>query len=307
MEVGQVYYDANSQWLLNLVLASMILGVALDIKWHDFKAVAKMPKAIIAGLTAQFLFLPALTTALTLILDLPAGIELGMILVSACPGGAISNFVTHLSGGNTALSISMTAASSALAVVFLPINFIFWSQLNPNTALMLQTINVDSTALFINLLFVLALPLAIGLLISTKWPNIAKKIHRVFNVTSLLALIAFISIAITRNQEAFLSHFYLIFTIVLLHNALAYVLGFLSGKFAGLQHRDIKATTIEVGMQNSSLAIAIVFTQFNGEAGMALISAFWGTWHIVSGLLIALTFRRYFSATSAIPTQPNAK
>jgi BASS family bile acid:Na+ symporter len=298
MEVGQVYYDANSQWLLNLVLASMILGIALDIKWRDFKAVAKMPKAIISGLIAQFLFLPAVTTGLTLILDLPAGIELGMILVSACPGGAISNFVTHLSGGNTALSISMTAASSALAVVFLPINFIFWSQLNPTTALMLQTIDVDSTALFINLLLVLALPLSLGLLISSKWPNLAKKVHKVFNVTSLLALVAFIGVAIGKNQDAFLSHFNLIFIVVLLHNAVAYFLGFLSGKFAGISQRDIKATTIEVGMQNSSLAIAIVFTQFNGEADMALISAFWGTWHIISGLLIALTFRRIFSRST---------
>ncbi len=298
MEVGQVYYDANSQWLLNLVLASMILGIALDIKWRDFKAVAKMPKAIISGLIAQFLFLPAVTTGLTLILDLPAGIELGMILVSACPGGAISNFVTHLSGGNTALSISMTAASSALAVVFLPINFIFWSQLNPTTALMLQTIDVDSTALFINLLLVLALPLSLGLLISSKWPNLAKKVHKVFNVTSLLALVAFIGVAIGKNQDAFLSHFNLIFIVVLLHNAVAYLLGFLSGKIAGISQRDIKATTIEVGMQNSSLAIAIVFTQFNGEADMALISAFWGTWHIISGLLIALTFRRIFSRST---------
>lgn len=292
MEIGQVYYDASSQWLLSAVLASMVLGVALDIKWHDFKAVAKMPKAILAGLVAQFLFLPALTTLLTLFLDLPAGIELGMILVSSCPGGAISNFVTHLAKGNTALSISMTAVASSLAVFMLPFNFIFWSQVNPNTVALMQQINVDAGSLFINLLIVLAVPLALGLIIANKKPSLAKTLHKTLNLTSVIALAAFIVIAVIKNQHAFMAHFGLIFAIVLGHNALALSSGFLAGRIANLSVRDIKATTIEVGMQNSSLAIAIVFTQFQGEAGMALISAFWGTWHIISGLLIAITFRR---------------
>lgn len=292
MEVGQVYYNANSQWLLNIVLASMVLGVALDIKWHDFKQVLKMPKAISVGLVTQFIVLPATTLLLTLMLDLPAGIELGMILVAACPGGAISNFITHLSGGNTALSISMTAVASSLAVFLLPFNFLFWSQLNPNTAELLRTIEVSSFSLFINLMIVLAVPLSLGLITRHKFPTLAKFLHKLLNVTSILALIVFIFIAIYHNQQAFMSHFSLIFIVVLLHNGLALSLGFMAGKVSGLNARDIKATTIEVGMQNSSLAIAIVFTQFNGEAGMALISAFWGTWHIVSGFLIALTLRK---------------
>lgn len=293
MEVGAVYYNANSQWVLNIVLASMILGVALDIHWRDFKAILKMPKAIIAGLSAQFIALPAVTTGLTLLLDLQAGIELGMILVASCPGGAISNFVTHLSKGNTALSISMTAAASALATFMLPINFVFWSQVNPETAALITSIDVSGQALFINLLIVLAVPLLIGLFIQHHWPEFAKSLHKILKITSLLALAAFITIAIYRNQDAFMAHFGLIFTVVLIHNAIAFLLGFGAGKYAGLSTRDIKATTIEVGMQNSSLAIAIVFTQFNGEAGMALISAFWGTWHIVSGLLVSFLLSRW--------------
>jgi len=109
----------------------------------------------------------------------------------------------------------------------------------------------------------------------------------------LLALFSFIVVAIYQNQDAFLSNFKLIFVAVLAHNAIALALGFFAGKFSGLGVRDIKATTIEVGMQNSSLAIVIVFTQFDGQVGMALISAFWGTWHIASGLVIALVFSRW--------------
>jgi len=292
IETGQVYYNGDSQWLLNLVLASMILGVALDINWRDFKAVAKMPKAIAAGLSAQFIALPAITTALTMLLDLPAGIELGMILVACCPGGAISNFVTHLAHGNTALSISMTAMASALAIFLLPLNFVFWSAINPETAMMMKSIDVSGVDLFFNLFYVLAIPLFMGLTIKQKLPDVANTLHKILKVTSILALIAFISVAILKNQSAFMAHFQLIFIIVLAHNALALLLGFSAGKFSELSMRDTKAITIEVGMQNSSLAIAIVFTQFNGEAGMALISAFWGTWHIISGLLIAITFRR---------------
>ncbi len=293
MEIGQIYYNANSQWLLNIVLASMILGVALDINWQDFKAVAKMPKAIIAGLSAQFIALPAMTTALTLMLDLPAGIELGMILVAACPGGAISNFVTHLAKGNTALSISMTACASALAIIMLPINFVFWSNMNPETASMMKSIAVSSSDLFINLFIVLAIPLALGLYIKTHFENFAKQLHKILKISSIVALIAFIGIAVFKNQQAFSEHFQLIFLVVLAHNATALMLGFLSAKLSRLNVANTKAITIEVGMQNSSLAIAIVFTQFNGNAGMALISAFWGTWHIISGLIIAMLFRQW--------------
>jgi bile acid:Na+ symporter, BASS family len=297
MEVGEIYYNASTQGVLNIVLASMVLGVALDIRWQDFKDILKMPKAVVAGLMAQFIALPAITTLLTMLLELPAGVELGMILVASCPGGAISNFVTHLSKGNTALSISMTAAASALATVMLPINFVFWSQVNPETATLITSLEVSGTALFFNLLWILAIPLALGFAIKHYFSGIARPLHHILKVTSILALIAFIGIAVYRNQQAFMSHFNLIFTIVFIHNFIALMLGFMAGKYAKLSIRDIKATTIEVGMQNSSLAIAIVFTQFNGEPGMALICAFWGTWHIVSGLFISAIFSRWQPAT----------
>jgi BASS family bile acid:Na+ symporter len=292
IETAQVYYSADSQWLLQLVLASMILGVALDITWQDFKAVAKMPKAIAAALSAQFIALPAITTLLTIMLNLPIGIELGMILVACCPGGAISNFVTHLSKGNTALSISVTAMASGIAIVMLPLNFVFWSSVNSETAIMMKSIEVSGLALFLNLFYVLAIPLIIGLSIKHKYPAFATRLHKVLKSTSCLALAAFIAIAVLSNQAAFMKNFQMLFIVVLTHNSIALLLGFAASKFSQLSLRDTKAVTIEVGMQNSSLAIAIVFTQFNGEPGMALISAFWGTWHIVSGLLIALLFSR---------------
>jgi BASS family bile acid:Na+ symporter len=283
----ELQYDGGQQWMLNLTLAMMVLGLALDIHPRDFLKVFKAPKAPAIGLAAQFLLLPALTCGLTLLLDLPAGIELGMILVAACPGGALSNFITHLSGGNTALSISITAISSTLAIVMLPINFVFWASLNPVANELLLNINVSGIDIAKSLLVVLAAPLALGFLMQHYTPNLCKRLHTVLKYVSLFALFMFIFIAVFKHYEHFVAQFWLLFAAVFAHNVLAMGTGYTAASFGKLPVADKKAITLEVGMQNSSLAIAIVFTQFNGEYGMALICAFWGTWHIVSGIAFA--------------------
>jgi BASS family bile acid:Na+ symporter len=289
----EIQYDGSQQWILNLTLALMVLGLALDIRPRDFLKVLKSPKAPAIGLAAQFILLPAFTCGLTLLLDLPAGIELGMILVAACPGGALSNFITHMSGGNTALSISMTAISSTVAVVMLPINFMFWASVNPVANKLLLNINVSGTDIIQTLLLVLVAPLALGFIIQHFYPSMAEKIHRVLKYLSMVALFLFIFIAVMANYQHFLSQFWILFAAVLAHNILAMGTGFATSSIGGLPIADKKAVTLEVGMQNSSLAIAIVFSQFNGEYGMALICAFWGTWHIVSGIIFAVVSQKY--------------
>ncbi len=290
----EIHYDASQQWVLNITLAMMVLGLALDIRPRDFLSVFKSPKGPAIGLIAQFLLLPAFTCLLTLILDLPAGIELGMILVAACPGGALSNFITYISGGNTALSISITAISSTLAVVMLPLNFMFWASLNPEANQLLLEISVSATDILKSLLVVLAAPLILGFVMQEFLPSVAKKLHKILKNLSLLMLLVFIVVAVSRNLDHFLNDFWLLFSVVLAHNLLALSLGYFSSSLGQLPIADKKAVTLEVGMQNSSLAIAIVFSQFGGEHGMALISAFWGTWHIVSGLLFAGACRSRF-------------
>jgi BASS family bile acid:Na+ symporter len=283
----ELHYDGGQQWILNLTLAMMVLGLALDIHPRNFLKVFKAPKAPVIGLAAQFLLLPAFTCGLTLLLNLPAGIELGMILVAACPGGALSNFITHLSGGNTALSISITAISSTLAIVMLPINFVFWASLNPVANELLLNINVSGVDIAQSLLVVLAAPLALGFLMQHHMPNLSKRLHTILKYVSLFALVMFIFLAVFKNYEHFIAQFWLLFIAVLAHNMLAMGTGYAAASFGKLPQADKKAITLEVGMQNSALAIAIVFTQFNGEYGMALISAFWGTWHIISGITFA--------------------
>ena len=284
-------FSAGQQLLLNLILASMIFGLALDIKPADFRRVLKAPKGPVIGVVAQFLLLPAVTGVLTLFTDLPAGIELGMILVAACPGGAISNFITFLARGNVALSISMTALSSLLAIFLLPVNFTFWAGLNPDASALLQAIEVDVASVFEALIIILAVPLLLGQFVRHYWPIAAQTLHHLLKYASVFILFAFIILAVAQNAEAFASQFWLLLAVVFFHNAIALSLGYLSARLGGLPGSDRRAVMIEVGIQNSSLAIAIVFTQLGGEANMALIAAFWGTWHIVSGMVIAVACR----------------
>ncbi len=291
LELGNIDYDQTQQLTLNLVLALVVFGLALDIRLEDFKRVFQRPKAPLVGLIAQFLLLPAATCGLTLLVDLPAGIELGMILVAACPGGAVSNFITYLARGNVALSISMTAFSSVIAIFMMPLNFTFWASFNPVATDLLQSINVDGFDIFKSLIIVLAIPLVLGQIIANKTPKLAGILHRILKHLSVLILFVFIGVAVAKNMDAFSRYFGLLFLAVLLHNGVALGLGFATAKLSALRGADTRAVTIEVGIQNSSLAIAIIFSQFDAQAGMALIAAFWGTWHIVSGLIIAVFCR----------------
>lgn len=291
LELGNVDYNQSQQMVLNLVLALVVFGLALNIRVDDFKRVFRNPKAPVVGLIAQFLLLPAVTCGITLLVDLPAGIELGMILVAACPGGAISNFITFLAKGNVALSISMTAFSSIIAIFMMPLNFAFWASFNPVALDLLQSIDVDGFDIFKTLIIVLAIPLILGQIIANKLPELAAVLHRLLKHLSVIILFVFIGVAIAKNMDSFARYFGMLFLAVLMHNGAALGLGYLTAKISGLRGADTRAVTIEVGIQNSSLAIAIIFSQFDAQAGMALIAAFWGTWHIVSGLLIAVSCR----------------
>lgn len=293
METTAITATDGQQLLLNLILGAMIFGLALDLHPRDFLRVFQKPKAPLIGILAQFFLLPAATLILTLMVDLDPAIELGMILVACCPGGAISNFITMLAKGNVALSLSMTGLSSLLAIVMLPINFAFWSSLNPDTAQYLQDINVDASRIFAMLMIVLAIPLVLGQLIHITAPKIAKLLYKILKPASVLMLFVFIIVAVVQNLDQFLADFWLLFAVVAVHNGLAFSLGYMAARLGRLNGPDSRAVSIEVGLQNSSLAIAIIFTQFAADPNMLLIAAFWGSWHIVSGLSVAVLCHRY--------------
>ncbi|MGD9330164.1 MAG: bile acid:sodium symporter family protein [Desulfobacterales bacterium] len=292
--VDQVRLNFNPQGLLviNAAIGLMMFGVALDLKLEDFKRVLVSPKAPGIGLIAQFLLLPAFTFGLTLLIRPHPSMALGMILVAACPGGNLSNIITYLARGNCAVSISMTAVSTAAAIFMTPLNLSLWGALNPATAEILRQVSLSPKDVFITIFVILGIPLAAGLLAAQLVPTLADKVRKPFKIFSLSFFILIVCGALAANWNYFLVYVGLVVWAVFLHNLLALNIGYWSGRLFRLPERDCRAVSIEVGIQNSALGLVLVFNFFDGLGGMAILVAWWGIWHILSGLTAAFIFTR---------------
>ena len=219
-------------------------------------------------------------------------LALGMILVASCPGGTFSNIMTWLARANVAVSVSMTAVSSLAATVLTPLNFALYGWLNPNTRAMVTEIALDPWNILLLVALVLALPLVLGMLAGRHFPRFAERAQKPMRVITLLVLFAFVGLAFGMNMDVFLENAHRIVALVVGQNALALGVGALAGLLVGLNRADRRAVTMEVGIQNSGLGLAILFTFFPQAAGMILIAGFWGVWHLVSGLALALIWSR---------------
>ncbi len=277
---------------LNIVIGLMMYGMALDMKLDDFKRVLRSPKGPAIGLGAQFIFLPAFTFLLTLVLPVTPSMALGMMMVAACPGGNLSNVMTYLAGGNAALSVSMTAVSTAAAVVMTPLNLSLWGSLNPATHAILRKVSLDPLDVFQTIILILGIPLLLGLSTSRFYPHLADKIRKPFKIVSVVIFCLFVAAALGANWHNFLRAIGLVAFGVFVHNALALSLGYTSARLFGLPERDRRAVAIEVGIQNSALALVLIFQFFAGLGGMAIIAGWWGIWHIISGLTMAFFWSR---------------
>ena len=293
LEQAQINFDNDSIWVLNIALAFVMFGIALSIGWRDFKPVILKPKALIVGVASQFLIFPLISFLLVLFLKPTPSIALGMILVAACPGGNISNFITHFSKGNDALSVSLTAIATLLAVVMTPLNLAFWGNLYEPTSVILKSVSVEPIEMVKLVGLILGVPLVLGMFIHEKFPLLAQRASSIMKKLSLLFFIALIFLSLGKNLEAFERYVMEVFWLVLLHNFVAFTTGFSLAKWWGLSWKDTKTITIETGIQNSGLGLLLIFTFFDGLGGMAILTAFWGIWHLISGLLLGTFLRNY--------------
>ncbi|MCB9487309.1 MAG: bile acid:sodium symporter family protein [Deltaproteobacteria bacterium] len=277
----------GSMWLLNVILGLIMFGVALDLHLDDFKRVLKSPKGPAIGLVCQFLVLPALTFLLIELIEPAPSIALGMVVVACCPGGNISNFTTHLAGGNTALSISMTAVSTAVSVILTPVNIAFWGGASSVTSGLLQEVHLDPMQMMATVTVILGIPLVVGMLIEARRPRVAAFFRKPLKYFSIGFFVAFILIAFQQNVDNFLKYVGLIMIVVALQNGLALFGAYGIARAFKETEQDARAIGIEVGMQNSALGLTLIFTFFNGLGGMAIVAAWWGIWHLVSGLGVA--------------------
>ena len=280
------------QIVLSLVLATMVFAVALELRASDFVRVAETPRAVVAGLVPQFLLLPGATWLATLVLDLPPNTEAAMILVAACPGGALSNVITHLGRGNTALSVSISAVASVMALVLTPLNFTWMVSTNPATASWLRQLSIDASDIWFSLALLLALPMTLGLVVAHRLPGQAARLRKPLGRFAVGMLLVFIAAGLWRERTLLTAQIVPQFVVVVLHNAGGLVLGWLCASAFRVTERDRRAITIEGGMQNSGLALGIIAVQFGADLGMVIIASLWGIWHIVSGLTLATLWRR---------------
>jgi len=286
-------FSQNDLLLLNLALALIMYGVALDLKWEDFRYLIKNPKGFVLGIFSQFLLLPFLTWSLISIIQPPPSVALGMFLVAACPGGNVSNFLSSLAKGNTALSVSLTAFSSVISIFSTPLNFALWAGFYKPTSLLLREISLDIWDVFFTVAIILGVPLVLGILTRQKFPRVTEKASKILKPLSILIFAAFIVLAFAGNFDIFIQYIGLIFFWVLAHNFIALSAGLLTGKIGGLPLADVKTLTIETGIQNSGLGLVLIFTYFEGLGGMAIITALWGIWHLISGMTIASFWKSY--------------
>lgn len=278
--------------LINLIIALMIYGVALDLRATDFLRLRQRPTALIAGLGAQFVLLPALTALATWWWAVPAELALALLLVASCPGGNLSNVLTGLARGNIALSVSMTAVSTLCAVVMTPINFALYSGLNPATRELALAVGIDFGPLLGTMLLVLGLPLLLGMLTRSWRPGLAQRLQPPLRAASVLMLLLLVGGAFYAHRETLLLQGGEIALLAVLHNTAALVLGAAVAVLARLQPADRRAVTFEVGLQNTGLALVILVTLYPGQTQMIVLAALWGLPHLASGLGLVAWWNR---------------
>lgn len=299
-------FSSTSLTILNVIIGLIMFGVALDMGWDDFRRVGRTGRAAVVGLSSQFLILPALTFGLIWLLRPHPSMALGMLLVASCPGGTVSNFLTHLARGDTALSVSLSAVSTLAAALMTPFNLAFWGGLYEPTAQLLRQVALSPLDLLLTICTILLAPVLLGMTLASRRPAWAARARRPMRIFSLVCLAGFVVVALVANFDTFLQHIGWVASLVLLHNGVALTSGYVLAGAAGLTESARRAVTFEVGIQNSGLGLILVFDFFGGLGGMAIVAAWWGVWHLISGSLLATFWSRRtprLASTSDIPAE----
>lgn len=310
LDALNINLGAGEMFIVNIILAFVMFGVALGIKTQTFKDVFRNPKSVILGISLQWVVLPAVTFLVAILLNqvITPMVAIGMLLVASCPGGNISNFISSLSKGNIELSVSMTAISTAFAPIITPFNFWLWGTLYCRYASVhndIPTLSIPFGDMLEQILLILGIPIVLGLLCSRYLPNLSNKLKKPASVLSILLFIGMVAVSLTQVLTA-LEQRWTVYAgilcalvVVIIHNASALGTGFYGATLMKAPKADRRSLTIETGIQNSGLGLALLFNPaifpvdvWQNNGGMVIITALWGIWHIISGLTVATLFRR---------------
>src|SRR5699024_6558638 len=261
---------------ISLLLGIIMFGMGLTLSLNDFKSIMKAPKSVIIGIVLQYTIMPLLAFGLATLFQLPAEVAVGVILVGCCPGGTASNVMTYLARGNTALSVTITAFSTILAPILTPaLTLLFASKWLP----------VSAGDMFLTIVQIILVPIVLGIVVRLLFHKQVEKSVKALPLISVIGIVAVASAVVAVNTDHIATTGLLIFSVVILHNVLGLLIGFLLGKALKLDYPDQKAVSIEVGMQNSGLGSALALAHFAPVA--AVPSALFSVWHNISGPLLA--------------------
>ncbi len=261
---------------ITILLGIVMFGMGLTLKPVDFKLILSNPFSVIIGVASQFIIMPLAAFIIAYLLKLPPELAAGLVLLGSVPGGTASNVMVYLARGNLPLSITMTSFSTLLAPVVTPLLLLLLAG---------QWMPVSPVAMFMSIIQVIIIPILLGLIVSRIMPTIVDKGIKIVPLISVTAIIIIVSAVVAGNVDNIASAGLIVFIAVVLHNGAGLLLGYFIAKLMGLSESQRRAISLEVGMQNSGLGVALATAHFGPLA--ALPSALGAVWHNITGPIIA--------------------
>ena len=303
LDTLSINFNRTGNWLLMLFMAVVMYGVALGLRPQFFRGVFNRPRSLFIGLACQWLVLPLITFILCVLFHsvVPPMVAMGLILVASCPGGAVSNFMTSYAKGNAELSVLMSTITTLGAPIFTPINYAIWGGLytkymDSAAGDVLRTLQVPPMQIALTVIVIIGIPVLLGFVTVKFAPNVSARLKEIMRYVSIVIFIGVAGMMISQNYILFREYIGFIFIIVFVHNLIGFGIGYAAASIGNSPVKDRRAVTIETGIQNSGLGLLLLFNTgiFPPEiakGGMVFVTAWWGVWHIISGLLLGTAFR----------------
>lgn len=285
--------DPFTQILLSISLAFIMFAVASGLRSTDFHFIRANPFSVLVGFVAQVIALPLVTLLLIKVMVISPALALGMIIVSCCPGGSMSNLITKIAGGDTAYSVSLTMLSSVFSALLLPVSILFWVALHAPADALIEEVNIDRADFIMRTSLILVVPLFIGLLLANRNPELADIIHKRSMPISVGILVLLIISGLITNFDVLQEYGAVMIPLVIIHNSSAFLVGAIFGYTFIRDRKKSRALVFEVGIQNAGLGLIIVLAELGGYGEAVILVGTWGIWHLVGGFILANVFRYY--------------
>lgn len=269
-----------------LLLGIAMFGMGLTIKFESLCNILKHPREIFIGVLSQYTIMPLLAWGICHVFTLPPDIAIGVILVGCCPGGTASNVITYIAKGDVPLSVGMTITSTLIAPIVTPLLILYIGGAWVDIALL---------PMMITMVKVIIVPILLGGIIQYILKSHVNTLTGISPIFSMIAIILLIAAIIAINKEKLLVSGILTLIVVGIHNIMGLLLGLSVGKILKLRYDKTTALAIEVGMQNSGLAVTLATTNFPLNPLATLVGAIFSVWHNISGAIFASIRRKNLS------------